>query len=484
SGACRMRWRVGLSMIGLLALSGCLSVGPDYVPPEPTDFSETDFVYGASYDTSVPLSDWWTAFNDPILTGLIDQGLSENRSLEVASANLAAARANFGLSRQNRLPFDSITVTAQETRFAAAASPFAGSERLPNVSLVSFGTSAAWELDVFGRVSRLIEIASAQTDAALADLVDLQAIIATDIADAYLDLRGAQFQLDVAERNAAVQSESLDLTIVIRDAGRGTDLDVEQARAQLETTRASIPPLRARAVAAANQLAVLTGQTPAAVTGLVEARGALPEITEALRIGDPAALLRRRPDIAASERLLAATFNTIGLELAEAFPRIDLVGGASVEADGFDALNLPQALAFNIGPSISWSITDLLRARNRIDAAEAETNAAFAAYEQTILLALSEIETALNTQAELQEQIVHLRAAEEASAEAAKLSRIRFENGRTDFLQVLDAQGRALVASDQRVAIETEIARAQVAVFRALRAGPVALETERSSDAG
>ena len=464
--------RSATGILAILCLGGCLHVGPEYEAPEQSRFASAEFVYAEGYGTDAPLADWWTAFDDAVLDGLIEKGRAENRTLAAAASNLMSARAALGLARQNRLPFDTLTVTTQETRFAAAASPFAGDDALPNVSLVSFGSAAAWELDLFGRVSRTIDIANAESEAAFAQLVDLQSVIIADIADAYLDLRGAQAQLAVAERNTEVQAETLGLTETIRDAGRGTDLDVEQARAQLETTRSTIPPLRSRIVAAANQIAVLTGQTPSDVTYLVDTEAPLPSIKTALPIGDPMELLRRRPDIAASERSLAAAFNQIGLEVAEAYPRIDLVGGVSLEADGFGALSLPTALAFNVGPSISWSLTDLLRAKNLIAAARAGADAAFADFEQTILLALAETETALNVQAELQEQVVHLRIAEEATLAAADLSRIRFENGRSTFLQVLDAEGRALTASDQRVAIETEIARAQVAVFRALRAGP------------
>lgn len=458
-------------LLAILLIPGCM-VGPDYEPPNPGTFANEAFLYDAGYDASTPLSDWWTAFEDDTLTELIENGVENNRTLVAAAANLTAARAALGLARQNRLPTDTVTVTTQETRFAAAASPFAGADALPNVSLVSFGGAAAWEADLFGRVRRTIRIADAQSAAAEAQLRDLQVTITADIADAYMTLRGAQAQLAVARRNADVQTETLTLTEVIRDAGRGTDLDVEQAKAQLATTMASIPPLDAAAVASANMLATLTGRTPASVTELISTASHLPTIRTALPIGDPEALLRRRPDIVASERTLAAAFNTIGLEIAEVFPQVDLVGGVAIEADGFSALSLPTALAFNVGPSISWSLTDLLRARNTVGAASAQAEAAFADYEQTILMALAETETALNNQARLQEQVIFLRDAEIASGRAAELARIRFENGRSDFLQVLDAEARALTASNQRVAVETQIAQAQVAVFRALRAGP------------
>ncbi|MDB2437877.1 efflux transporter outer membrane subunit [Hellea sp.] len=464
--------RLALVSLATGFLTGCTTLGPDYVKPSPDEISGAEFVYAGEYDTVAPLSNWWTAFDDPILNGLVETGISRNNSLRAASANLAAARAALGVARSNRLPSDEATITRQQVRTSSAPSVFSDGTPLPTVNLISLGTDVAWEVDLFGRVTRTIEIAKAQSEASFSQLVDLQTVIIADIADNYLDMRGAQAQLTVAEENALVQTETLRLTELIRDAGRGTDLDVEQARAQLETTRASIPPLRAQIVSAANNIAVLTGQTPQDVTSLIETPSPLPTVQAALPIGNPAELLRRRPDVAASERLLAAAVSEIGLEMASAYPRVDLVGGVVLASDGVSDLDTTAALGFNFGPSISWSLGNFLTSRNRVDAAEAEVAAAYADYEQALLVALAETESALNTQAQLQKQLTHLRLAENASLEAARLSQIRFRAGRSSFLQVLDAQGRALLASDQRVATETEIARAQVAVFRALRAGP------------
>ena len=453
-------------------LVGCITIGPDYVKSETDTVADEEFVYVGEYDTEAPLADWWTAFEDPTLNELIATGVVRNNSLRAAASNLAAARAALGLAKNNFLPTDTATTTRQKVRVPSAPSVFSDGTPLPTVDLVSIGTDLSWEVDLFGRVKRTIEIAQAQTEGSFAQLVDLQTVIIADIADAYFDLRGAQARLAVTEGNARVQAETLELTEVIRDAGRGTDLDVEQARAQLETTRSTIPPLRARVVSAANAIAVLTGQRPSDVTSLINVAAPLPRIQTALSIGSPAQLLRRRPDVAASERNLAAAVSEIGLEMASAYPQVNLVGGVSLSSDGPGDIDTEAALGFNYGPSISWSLADFYRSRNRVASAEAQADAAFANYEQALLVALAETETALNRQAQLQQQLTHLQLAENASLEAARLSQLRFRGGRSSFLQVLDAQGRALVASDQRVATETDIARAQVAVFRALRAGP------------
>ncbi len=460
-----------LAALLLGTLSACLSVGPDHVAPDPGGFAPAAYEYGEAYGEALPLANWWTAFDDPVLADLVNEGLARNRTLAAAAANLEAARAELGLARKNRLPTDETEATLQETRFSAASSPFAGGQSLPNVSLVSLGTGAGWEVDLFGRVRRTIEIASADLGAAEADLADLRIVIAADIADTYMALRGGQARLGVARRNADAQRETLDLTTTIRDLGSGTDLDVQRARAQLATTLSTVPALEADVETAANALAFLTGRVPENLSGLVAAGAPVPVLDRPINIADPASLLRRRPDILAAERQLAAATSGIGLVIAEAFPRLDLIGSVSLQSDGFSGFGSAPSLAFAGGPSLTWSLTNMLRAGDRAAAASARAEAAFALYEETVLAALAETESALSRLSRLQEQALRLQEAETASGEAARLARFRYERGASGFLEVLDSELRALEAADRRVVAEIGIARAQVALFRALRAG-------------
>ena len=320
-------------------------------------------------------------------------------------------------------------------------------------------------------ISDTIEAAVADADAAEAALGDLQSTIAADIADAYVLLRGLQAQRAVAVRNTQNLGRTMELVGELRAVGRVTDLDLDQARAQLLISEAAIPPLDAALADAASRLAVLTGRTPSAGMDLLSEQAALPLVDETIAIGDPAMLLRRRPDIAVAERLLAAATARIGLNVAEAFPRVDLLGDVGVRAIGVDNLFASTALNFAIGPQISWSVTDLVRARDRIEGAEATAAAAFASYEQSVLNALAETEAALAAQARLQERYAKLSEAEAAATAAASVAPLRYEAGRVDFLQVLDTERVALTTANEAAAARTEIARAQVAVFRALRAG-------------
>ncbi|MBI1394138.1 MAG: efflux transporter outer membrane subunit [Alphaproteobacteria bacterium] len=466
------------SVVAALLASGCTVIGPDYKSPGTTDYEAPGFINAAGYDGEAPLADWWTLADDPVLDALVARSLAENNSLGSAYANVNAARAQWGLARLNRAPFDTISGSYLESRTSsavfAASTGQAAAQPFPTNDISDLGVSATWEVDLFGRVTRTINIAKADLGEAQALLADLRAVVVADAVDAYVNLRGLEVQLEVAEENVRVQQSTLRVTEATRDAGRGTDLDVDLAQAQLSGTLAAIPPLKAAISAATYQLGVLTGQTPAEISAIVADSAPLPLFEGEIAIGDPAQLLRRRPDISAAERALASATERIGLNIVEAFPRIDIIGQAGYQAVGFNSQFSENALNFAAGPSVTWSLTNLVRAHRTVRAAKAGADAAFEAYEGTILSALAEAEIAFARQARLQERLVHLSEADRASGEAARLARIRYENGATNFLNVLDAERRQIEAATALATGETELARARVAVFRALRAGPSA----------
>lgn len=479
---------VRLSILSGLLLSGCTVIGPDYAAPDRAAMASGAFINAETYSSAEPLADWWTQFGDETLTALVSVGLDENRSLGAAFANVNAARAQWGLSRLNRLPFDTVTASYLQNRqssvLTGANFGIGGGEPFPTNDVSDLNISASWEVDLFGRVTRTINAARADLGQRQALLADLQAVVAADIVDAYVALRGLQEQLAVARRNVDNQTSVLKLTEAIRDAGRGTDLDVDLAKAQLSNVRAGIPALEGDIARVTYGLGALTGKTPQQITELVAAAAPLPQLSGAIAIGDPASLLRRRPDIAASERALAAATEAIGLNIAEAFPRIDLIGQGGYQAVGFQNQFSANALNFSAGPSVTWSLTNLLRARQRVKAARAGAEAAFNSYEAAILAALAETESAFAIQARAQEQLIELTEAERASANAAKLARLRYENGATDFLSVLDADRRDIEAADRLAVTRTATVRSQVAVFRALRAGPrIALTSDYRANA-
>jgi multidrug efflux system outer membrane protein len=337
--------------------------------------------------------------------------------------------------------------------------------------LYDAGFDAAWELDLFGRVRRGVEANRAQSAAAVATLRDAQVIVTAEVTRTYFELRGAQSQLAVARANVANQQETLHLTQVRLDAGRGTELDTSRAQAQLSTTLAGVAPLEAAVAHDIHRLGVLTGREPNALTDQLAPPAALPPLPGIAAVGSPAELLRRRPDIRVAERELAASTARIGVAIGDLFPKVSFTGTAGYVAGSAAALGDRGTDAYTIAPGISWAALDLGRVHQRVVAARAGNEAALARYEQTVLRALEETEDALVAHARARERLAHVEQAAQASATAAQLARVRFQNGLVDFLQVLDAERTQLEAEDRLAQSRTEAATSLIAVYKALGGG-------------
>jgi NodT family efflux transporter outer membrane factor (OMF) lipoprotein len=454
---------------GLLGtLSGCKAVGPDYREPAlhvPGGFANQDQPGMSAAGVEI---DWWRGFQDDRLNQLVDQALVQNHDLRIATARLREARALLGQTQLDRLP----TVTAQgdytRQRLSEDVAP-AGSDR--DRELYNIGFDASWELDFFGRVRRSIEASTADVGAAEAVRRDVMVSLLAEMARNYFVLRGAQNQLAVARQNAENQRQTLDLTLALLNAGRGTELDVARAEAQLNSTLASIPPLETTTKQALHRLGMLIGQAPTALVEELSQPRPLPGLPALVAVGQPADLLRRRPDLRVVERNLAAATARVGVATADLFPRLALFGSVGLEASSFVGLWQGGSDTFAIGPSIFWAAFDLGRVRARIRAADARTEAALAQYEQRVLLALEETENSLVDFDRQQARRDLLRAAAQASEKAAALARLRYQAGVADFLTVLDAERTLLEAQDRLAESETRTATALIAVYKALGGG-------------
>jgi multidrug efflux system outer membrane protein len=333
------------------------------------------------------------------------------------------------------------------------------------------GFDAAWELDFFGRVRRSNQAARAAAGAAEATLRDAIVSVTAEVVRNYCVLRGLQDQLAVAERNEINQRQTLQLVQVRLDAGRGTQLDVSRAAAQLATTEATIPPLRASIATTIHRLSVLTGQQPQALVPELSPLQAMPTLPALNAIGGPEALLRRRPDVRIAERNLAAATARIGVEVADLFPRITFLGSVGYDSPTGRDVGSSGSQRYSWGPSISWAALDLGRVRARIHVARAETDIALAAYEAAVLNALEDTENSLVNYGESQRREVTLERAATESTTAARLARQRFEGGLSDFLSVLQAERDALAAQDSLAQGRTQTATSLIAVYKALGGG-------------
>lgn len=460
------------------AIAGCSTISPfapDYKRVE-SEISQADVFARQSYlearDAQLAqrpdtMTRWWTQFGDPVLDDLVEAGLAQNRNIDAAVATLNIARANLSLSRSDYIPTDMQSLSWQRVGTAET-----GGFGAPDQTLLSGEISALWEWDLFGRIARGIEVAEADLLEGEALLADIQSLVIADIAETYQTLRGLEAQLSVVLDNIATLERTRALTVIIRDAGRGTDLDVERANEQLASTRAALSPLRLQIDEARYRLGVLTGQTPPEIFDVVAATRPLLLISDPIAVGRPEDLLRQRPDILAAELALVEANANIGLQRSQAFPVIGLFGSFGLTSDRVETIFDAASRSFAIGPSLSFSAVDFIRNEDRVAAATAGAQAELARYELTVLRALAEAETALSAENEYQRQLDELREAKRAAAEAARLARIRFENGATTFLTVLDAERRSIDADNALALARTNTALAQVRIFRAFRAGP------------
>jgi len=449
------------------ALGGC-AVGPNYVKPAtPVPGQFADATEGAYTGEDVQAR-FWTQFQDPTLDRLVDDALQANHDLRIALAHLVEARAERHQAQFDLAP----TVTASggytKQQFAAVDSGFGTTY---TESYYNAGFDAFWELDFFGRVRRNIESESAQVQGAEAGLHDAQVSVTAEVARTYFELRGEQTRFAVAWRNVENQRETLGLTQARLEAGRSTELDTARAQAQLSATLSTIGPLEAAIARSIHRLSVLTGREPSALRDLLAPPRELPELPQMTAVGDPAGLLRRRPDIRVAERQLASSTALVGVAIADLFPKVTFTGNFSYSATTPGQLGTAASRGYTIGPGITWAAFDLGRVRAEIASSRARADAALAGYEQTVLRALEETEDALITHARTRDSLGDAAAAAAASQTAARIARTRYEGGAADFLEVLDAERTQLADEDRLAQSRTDAATSLVAVYKALGGG-------------
>lgn len=418
-------------------------------------------------DTGDPVGTYWRALGDTTLDRLLEQALRGNLDVEVAQARIRGARAARTGAALDFVP--TVTAVAGYTRQRIAGASFPiGSGSFPDQDIWDAGFDASWELDIFGRVRRGVQARGALVGAAEQELRDVRVSLAAELARVYFELRGAQEQLAVAERNAENQRRTLDLTRERLEGGRGTAFDTERALAQLSITLGSVPGLEARVAAAQYRIGVLAGRPPAEVAAELRPVAAIPPLPATVTVAAPDSLIRRRPDVAAAERRVAAEHAFVGSAKAEYLPRVGIGGSAGYTAADFDGLGDRGTFRYAVGPIITWPALNLGRVKARVDEARALEEEARAQYDQTVLAALEEVETALVRYRTSLGRVDRIGEAAAASGRAAELARLRFTGGVTDFLQVLDAERTQLEAEDQLAQSRTDASIAYAALYKAL----------------
>lgn len=441
-------------------------MGPDYHSP---DLKLSENFAAKNFSAQEPQRDFWHAFNDPILNELVDQALGANHDVKIAIANLREARAVLQGVDANALPSVNASLGAERTVLPQTQAPGSRKERTQNI--YTAGVDFNWEISFFGRYSRASESATASVSASAAGIQAAQVSVTAEVARNYFELRGAQSQyqllLEIIDNLGSVQQ----LIEAQERYGATSSLEVLRARNLLETTQAQLPMIERDIQLRMYRLAVLTAQQPNALTERLSSYQPLPGLSPVSDIGSPASLLRRRPDVVAAERNLAAATAQIGVAKADWFPDVILSGLLGLNAGKLSLLTKSEAFRYDLGGTIRWNILDFGRIRSRINQSEARTEAALAQYEKTVLLALEETEGALVTYTQSQRQTERLYRASEAATEAARLARARFEAGASDFLNLLDAERQRISSQTQLLQAQTQSASSLVAVYKALGGG-------------
>jgi len=462
-------------MFTSLILSGCITVGPDYVLPE-TRLPEkwhNELKGGETGEAQNPqgLAKWWRTLKDPILLTIIDRAVMNNQDIRKVRAKIREQRARRNISYTGLFP--TVDASGSFTRKKGSEDIGGGKE----TDFYSAGFDAGWELDLFGGARRLVEASTADLQASKEDLRDVQVSLLAEVALNYADVRSFQSRIEVAERNLNIQDETYQLAQLRYEAGLANEFAVHQSKYNLENTRSNIPALRTALEEAMNRLALLMGDNPGAIHAELKEQKPVPVSQPDIAVGVPADVLRQRPDIRRAERQLAAQTARIGVATAEMYPKINLIGSIGFESLTLDNLISAGSKAYSFGPRITWPIFNAGSIRSNIEVQSALQEQYLIQYEITVLNALEEVENALVAYMEEQNRRQSLSDAKRAASQASAFAQDLYKAGLTDFTSVLDAQRSLLSFEDQLIQSEGRIISNLVRLYKALGGGWTSLAT-------
>ncbi|WP_199680088.1 MULTISPECIES: efflux transporter outer membrane subunit [unclassified Xanthomonas] len=475
--------------LSAVLLGGCM-LGPNYTKaPVVADAAmqapALHRASGAQVVAAAPLNHWWEQLNDPQLTRLVTQALADSPNLRAAQARLRANRALARQRRAERLPKlnasavyayaeppQTIVDTLGGLQQGQPGQPGQGDQALDleKTQIYSAGFDASWELDLFGRRRRAAEGALAQAQASEAELADAQVQLAAEVGQVYLNYRGLQARLAIADANLDKIRQSLQLVQQRRDHGAASDLQVEQIATQVQQQEAQRLPLEMQLQEALDQLALMVGREPGALDAQLRASQPLPMLPSEVRVDDAGALIRRRPDVRKAERELAASSAQIGEALNGYFPQVTLLGGLSWVAGSPSDFN-SDALTTLAVPMLRWSIFDFGKTRAQVEQARAGNAGREAAYEGAVLAALQDANSALARFGSARKQLVVARQAEASATRSAGLMQQRRDAGATSSIDLLDVQRQQLSAQDAAAQAQVQLLVNYVALQKSLGLG-------------
>jgi len=449
--------------------AGCSAVGPDYkqVDVKMSKGWHSELAPGLAGGTlsSSDMAIWWSSFNDPVLSELIDRAIKNNLSLKEALARVREARAQRGISQAATLP----TIDGSGSISRSSSSENSGGKGVSTQYFTGF--DAGWELDIFGGVRRSIEASEATLQINIEDLNDVMVSLLAETALNYIDVRTYQKRLAIADTNLKSQQETYSLVESQYQAGIGSELDVKQALYTLESVRSKIPAMRTALEEAMNRIAVLLGQRPGELHAKLQGQSEIPVSSEDLTVGFPADTLRNRPDIRMAEQEVALRTAEVGVATAELYPKFTLLGTIALDSlSGGDFLTA-SSRSWSISPGFSWKLFDAGAIRRSIEVKSAIQEQALIQYQSSVLTALEEVENALVAYAQELELRKTLTSGVDAARDAVKLAQDQYFSGLVDFYDVLDAQRSLFSFEDELAKSNGTVASDMVRLYKVLGGG-------------
>ena len=456
-----------------LLVSGCL-VGPDFQPPHPEAPANWEGV--TKMPTKQPyvitaqpaeLTQWWRQFDDPMLTGLVEEAIKANLNMQLAEARLRQARALRGVAVGGLWP--AVTSTAAFQREKTQVATQGAKPQVQN--LYQAGFDAVWEIDIFGEQRRNVEAATANVEAAVENISDTLVTVVSEVGLNYIQLRGWQQEIVVAKENLKAQQDTATITRQRAGVGLLSALDVANAEANVATTEAAIPVFENEAQQAIYALSVLLARPPADLLQQLAPTRNLPSVPSKIPAGLPSNLLRRRPDIREAEAQLHAATAQIGVATAQLFPQFSLTGNVNWQSNLLLTWWGAAGNSYSFGPTVTWPIFQGGALISNVRVQEALRDQAFITYQQTVLSAFQDAENAMIAFNKEQEHRKSLNESVIENRKAVELSVELYTMGLLDFLNVLIAQRSLYTSEDALVVSETNIVTDLLALYKALGGG-------------
>jgi len=453
-----------LLCIFVFFLTGCM-VGPNFKPPK-TSVPSSWIGTSGQKTGAVDLVSWWTQFNDPNLTSLIDRAVASNLDLKQAQSRIRQARAARSVVSAGLWPTLDATgsYSHSQTAGSAATSPI-------RRDLWRSGLDAFWELDIFGGIRRNVEAADADIRATVEDQRDVLVTLVGEVALNYIALRGYQQEIVIAQNNLKAQQRSAELTQQRFRSGLVGALDVAYADAQVGTTLSQIPLLETSVQQTIYTLSVLLGREPSALLEELSPVSTIPVTPPDLPAELPSDLLRRRPDIRRAEAQIHAATARIGVATADLFPKFNLTGSAGYQSNALDRMINSHNSFWAVGPSVDWQIFNAGAVSANIEVQKALSEQASLAYQKAVLTALKDVENALIAYSKEQQRYKALLDTVAANRKAVDLSTQLYTQGQTDFLSVLVSQRSLYTSEDSLVQSTSNLSTGLVALYKALGGG-------------